>query len=234
LSLDVVMLLAFLTVMIVVPLIMVLGRPVEDSSAATDRPPAAPSRSLFTSGRERRLWMWTLAVLVAIYATLGPVRELADFLRERNLLRLSSAAVLVTLSAVIATQWLRTRPGPREIATGIGVVAVYIASLIRIPIPEERTHLFEYGLVAILIYQALLERRANGRPLPLPAVVAWAAAVLLGWLDEGIQSLLPNRVYDLVDVGFNAVAATMAIAAILLLGWARRWDVFNRESKADE
>ena len=233
-SLDVVMLLAFLTVMIVVPLIMVLGRPVEGTSAATDRTPAASSRSVFTSARERRLWLWTLAVLVAIYATLGPVRELADFLRERNLLRLTSAAVLITLAAIIATQWLRTRPGPREIATGIGVSAVYVASLIRIPIPEERTHLFEYGLVAILIYQALLERRANGRAAPAPALVAWAAAVLLGWVDEGIQSLLPNRVYDLVDVGFNAVAATMAIVASLFLGWARRWDVFNREPRPDE
>ena len=47
--------------------------------------------SLFTSDRERRLWLWTLAVLVAIYATLGPARVLADALRERNLLRLSFA-----------------------------------------------------------------------------------------------------------------------------------------------
>jgi len=46
---------------------------------------------------------------------------------------------------------------------------------------------------------------------------------LLGWLDEAIQWFLPNRVYDPVDVGFNALAALMAIAASAALAWARRW-----------
>ena len=35
------------------------------------------------SKRERRLWLWTLAVLVAIYATLGLAPILAQVLRER-------------------------------------------------------------------------------------------------------------------------------------------------------
>ena len=33
---------------------------------------------LFTSDRERRLWLWTLAVLVAIYSTLGLARALVE------------------------------------------------------------------------------------------------------------------------------------------------------------
>ena len=43
-----------------------------------------------------------------------------------------------------------------------------------------------------------------------------------GWLDEGIQWLLPGRVYDLRDVGFNALAAAMAVFGRLALAWARR------------
>ena len=45
---------------------------------------------------------------------------------------------------------------------------------------------------------------------------------LLGWIDEGIQFLLPNRVYDIIDVGFNALAGLMAVVAMLVLGWARK------------
>ena len=181
----------------------------------------------FSSDRERRLWLWTLAVLVAIYSTLGPAAELAAALRERNLLRISSAAVLAGVLIVLAVPWVKRRPGRLEIGAAVGVMAVYLTTLIRIPVPEARSHLFEYGLVAMLIYHALSERRRNGSRVPAPAVTAVVATVLLGWLDEGIQAFLPNRTYDLVDVGFNAIAGTMAIAASLVMSWARRWDVFK-------
>ena len=46
--------------------------------------------NLFTSDRERRLWLWTIAVLVAIYASLGFAETLVVTLRERNLLRTSA------------------------------------------------------------------------------------------------------------------------------------------------
>ncbi|MDX1503805.1 MAG: hypothetical protein R3325_15705 [Thermoanaerobaculia bacterium] len=42
--------------------------------------------------------------------------------------------------------------------------------------------------------------------------------------DEGIQSLLPHRVYDLRDVGTNAAAGLLAVAASRALSRARRRD----------
>jgi VanZ family protein len=96
--------------------------------------------------------------------------------------------------------------------------------------PEERTHLFEYGIPAVLVYEALSERVRNGRRVPVPAVLTVVVTALLGWLDEGIQALLPNRVYDLRDVGVNALAGLMAIVASLLLARARRWDIFGGKS----
>jgi VanZ family protein len=61
----------------------------------------------------------------------------------------------------------------------------------------------------------------NNRRVPTPAVLAIGVTALIGWLDEGIQALLPNRFYDIQDVGFNALAALMAIVASLALEWAR-------------
>jgi hypothetical protein len=49
------------------------------------------SMYFFTGDRERRLWLWVLAVVVAIYSTLGPAQTLVGALRERNLLRVSFA-----------------------------------------------------------------------------------------------------------------------------------------------
>jgi VanZ family protein len=98
--------------------------------------------------------------------------------------------------------------------------------------PAERTHLFEYGLVATMIYQAFSERSRNGRRVLVPALLAVVIAAILGWFDESIQWLLPNRVYDIRDVGFNTLASLMAIIAISALDWARRWST-KRNPKTD-
>jgi VanZ family protein len=117
---------------------------------------------------------------------------------------------------------VKRRPGRGEIGLALGVTAAYLMAWIRVESWEERTHLFEYGLVAILIHQALTERLHHGRRVPSPAALAVGVTALLGWLDEGIQAILPNRVYDLRDVGFNVLAGLMAIAASLALAWAWR------------
>ncbi len=178
--------------------------------------------SWFTSDRERRLWFWALAVVVAIYSTLGLAGTLAEALRERNQLDdVFFACFLVVVAAILGSGLLR-RPGRLEIWVELGVFAVYATVVLRMATdPAHRTHLFEYGLVAVLIYQALAERRRGGGRVRAPAALALGLTVLLGWLDEGIQWILPNRVYDIVDVGFNALAGFMAIAASLVLARAR-------------
>lgn len=177
---------------------------------------------MFTSDRERRLWLWTLIVLVAIYSTMGSARAVVEGLRERGLLEFSVSVVLLLVGVVVAVQWLRRRPRWREISVAFTVTAAYLMALVRIPHPEERTHLIEYGLVALLIHKALLERRSHARSGPAPAVLAVAATAVLGLLDEGVQALLPSRVFDLRDIGFNAFAGLMAISASVALAWARR------------
>jgi hypothetical protein len=38
-----------------------------------------------------------------------------------------------------------------------------------------------------------------------------------GWLDEGIQYLLPNRWYDLADVALNAASGALGAGLVALL-----------------
>ncbi len=180
------------------------------------------SWSLFTSERERRLWAWTLAVVVAIYSTLGLARTLFDRLGHLNL---GVGLFLVCCLLVVATAvtlGVRVRPGGAELAVALGVVAAYLLVFVRMSIPTERSHLIEYGVVALFIHEALTERARHGRRVPAPALLAVLAATLIGVFDECIQLALPSRVFDPIDMLFNLLAAAMAVTASSALRWARR------------
>ena len=75
----------------------------------------------------------------------------------------------------------------------------------------ERTHLAEYGIAAWLAWRAVT-------PHVRGPFAAYVAAVLLGtaigWGDELVQGLLPNRVYDLRDVAMNAAGAVLGVLVI--------------------
>ena len=171
--------------------------------------------NLFTSDRERRLWLWTIVVLAAIYASIGFAESLVVALRERNLLRFSFALMVAVLVIVFAVQWVRKRPSWREVGIAIGVALAYWLAFMRIENPAERTHLVEYGIVAALIHQALLERSKNGRSVPNPAALTVAVTAILGLLDECIQAIVPGRFFEWIDVAFNALAGFIVTAARL-------------------
>lgn len=178
--------------------------------------------SIFRSKRERRLWFGVFFVIGAIYSTLGIAGTLTAYLREKNLLNASFGFGFVLIILTIILSGLRKPSGRQEIWVGLGIAAVYGMVMVRVFVtPEERTHLIEYGVVAALIYQAFLERNRNGNQVPYPAILAMIFTAILGFLDEGIQYLLPSRVYDTRDVGFNALAGVMAVLSIRILVWFR-------------
>ena len=97
------------------------------------------------------------------------------------------------------TRWMGTRPvrpDGVEIAVALGVVAAYLLVFVRMSIPTERSHLIEYGVVALFMHEALTERVHQGRHVAAPALLA----VLVGVIDECIQLVLPNRVFDPLDM----------------------------------
>lgn len=178
---------------------------------------------LFASGRERRLWLWTLAVVVGIYATIGFGSTVAGALREGGLVEASLfLGGMFLVGATVVAQGVRARPGGVEVAVALGVAVVYLLVLMRVASPVERSHLIEYSVLAVFLYEALMERASHGRRVPLPAVLAVVATALVGAVDEAIQLFVPSRVFDPVDIVFNALAGVMAVAASLALGWARR------------
>lgn len=153
--------------------------------------------------------------LLAIYATLGVVRDVTNALREAELLRVTvaalfGAAAICVLAVIALSKPLRS---PRVLAVVLVAAGAYAAVIWPMESIEEKVHFLEYGLVALLAHEAAPDR--------LKGVVRFVSVALFvvaaGWLDEGIQALLPSRHYDLRDVGFNAAAGFMALATLALI-----------------
>lgn len=178
--------------------------------------------SLFTSKREKRLWLWAIAVILAIYLTLPLTPLLAKQLRNLGLdASLFGIGFLLILLGIVA-QGLKIKPSGLELGILIGIIGAYMIVFVRITILEERSHVIEYSVVAFLIYEALLERNLLAQKVPFPAIFAILISTTIGVVDEFIQRYLPNRVFDYMDILFNFLASLMAVMGVGLLRWAKR------------
>lgn len=166
----------------------------------------------FTSGRERKLWFWALMVLIAIYATLFFGGQLIDYMIERRIIEQSTFYLFLVLILAFIYSGLKSSGKRLGYWIYAGVIAVYGMAILRMDLTTaERSHMFEYGLLSILIYEALIERRLNGMNVRFPVLTSIMAAGTIGLLDEFIQLFIPYRVFDFVDIGFNYLASAFGV-----------------------
>ncbi|MER2563898.1 MAG: VanZ family protein [Myxococcaceae bacterium] len=161
-----------------------------------------------------------VVLLLGTYSTLGVVRVISNALRDANLLRVSVAIVFgLVLGAltvvVLKTKELRT---PRAFVTALVLLTTYALVIWPMESPEEKLHFVEYGAVGVLAFLSSPERWSELKRLA--AGVLFTAAA--GWIDEGIQALLPSRYYDLRDVGFNALAGLLSASGLGVLRFISR------------
>ena len=180
----------------------------------------------FSSKRERHLWGWALVVIVAIYIAADLVRTLADTLRESG--QLESASILFSsgmflIGAMILIQGLRERGRGFEVGFALGVVAITVIGFARGITEAERSHLIEYAVLALIVHEALVERKSQGRRVPVPALLAIVGTTMVGVLDECIQFFLPSRTFDWFDIGFDLLASLLAVGSSTGLRLVRRW-----------
>jgi VanZ family protein len=167
---------------------------------------------LFASKREKRLWWLAGATVVALLSTVPYASSLAE---KVDLTGVADTAWISGLIVTALAVGVIIGGGFDLVTIGgmVGLTAALYMALVRMATVAERTHLFEYGLLAALIYSALVERRAQRATVARPALLAIAITGLLGWLDELLQLVIPDRTYDVRDVGFNLLAATLTVAA---------------------
>lgn len=178
--------------------------------------------AFYRSSREKKLWLWALLVLLGIYATLLVGKPIIDHMRESGITIIGFLTVMFLVALTVVLHGLKVKMGKTEIVVWIGIAAVYIMVLLRITVLEERSHLMEYSVLAVLIHEALLERNHHGKIVRFPALLAIGLTILFGAIDESIQFFLPHRVFDIQDIVFNSMAAIMAMGASKALTWARK------------
>lgn len=170
----------------------------------------------FRSSHERRLWVAVALAVVLLLASLYPLQFVLDALRAANLLRLTIGGLFLACAAAAVLALARRRA---SLLTWLVLAlsgAFYGALALVMEVPQERLHLVEYGALALLVRAACaasLAVRGPGRQVTNADVWALGLVGLIGWLDEAVQGALPNRHYDLRDVGFNALAAALALVA---------------------
>jgi hypothetical protein len=174
-----------------------------------------------------------------IYSTLYITPFITDFLRARNLLRVSVWLCLAAGAAWVSAVLWRQRPSRGELAVLAVAAALSVALLARLSIPEERLHLPEYGVLGGLIYAALRERHRQAarrleRSQAFSRYTWWAGALAIlltamcGSLDEVIQAMLPNRVGCLRDAAINIEVAVVVVGALAGRDWVRAASVHAR------
>ena len=163
-----------------------------------------------------------MVIIVGIYSLIFIGRPLSGYLRERDMLTNAFwVAIWLTLATVLWHGW-KSRISRWEIGIWLGVAAVYLLLILRMAVPEERSHLIEYSVLAVFIHEALKERTGNGTKVWRPALLAILITTAIGLLDEAIQLVVPDRVFDPIDMLFNTLAAVLAITASSMISWTRK------------
>lgn len=181
-----------------------------------------------------RSWALFLFYVAAVLGTLPFTRGLTLSLRNANMLTLSIVALYVFALAAVAYKVVFSENVPDVFAFAglVGCAGVTAALMVGLEIPEERVHFLQYGLMAWLAGAALREHMSPKRSY----LAAFLLTAAIGWGDELLQDILPNRVYDLRDVVFNAQAALLGVISDELLhnrlGWReRRGDVARADRR---
>lgn len=173
---------------------------------------------LLPTSRNRRFALAAAGYTVLIFGTLGVVPEFFNWilrLTGRNGLSITISLMLVTQAGLVLYIGRRalTPVGPGR-ALGLAAIGAGYGLLVYwADFPTSRMHALLYGVLALLVIEALRGAMAYPRlHLATLALVMGAAMV-----DEGIQWLLPNRSGTLLEVLHNWGSAALAVAAVLLL-----------------
>lgn len=178
----------------------------------------------FVTLQEKRYWFYALLVTIGIYSSLflGPViLKIMDTQSVQALIYgfgLGLILITIFLFAAGDEKW-------RWLPVIIGLCAVYMLLFLRLGMAE-RTHLIEYSVLTMFIDKALNERARINKQLKNPQLLTFLLAGSIGVLDEVLQIFLPDRVFDINDILFNAGAILLALIARWILQYAKKkWPV---------
>ncbi len=168
-----------------------------------------------------KYWLHVFLCVLLIYSTLSIVRPICEFLKANTpFALLANSGLIVLLGSVILYSLIKVKVRrPLTYLYLLLVTGLYVYGIVLLDIPEEKLHFVEYGFLGFLTYRAI--------SLDVPGARAYCLAFLLtgllGWGDEGIQEILPNRYYQFKDVILNVISGGLGLCLTYIM---------NREKKS--
>ena len=164
--------------------------------------------------REKLAWLFVIVWVMLIFASIPTARGIQAFVAATCGRQFFTIAVFSVLAAFGALALRHIKQQSKRLASLVWLcllVGIYAVWTYRLRgNPEESVHFVEYGVLSALLFTALSFRIRNS----LVYVLAFLIASIVGGLDEAVQRITPNRVFDYRDIGFNAAAVLLAQIAI--------------------
>ena len=160
--------------------------------------------------REGRLrWAFTLGAGLVLLGVPLAGRFVAWWGGETVVGAAFGGAFLLSIVVTVGVVAARTS-STRSRWAALAVLVLAAAVLVRSGVPAaDRTHLFEYGLLALLLRESLAERIRAGGTVRFAGAWTLGAILLLGALDEGLQILMPDRVGSARDLMVDGLAGNI-------------------------
>lgn len=162
--------------------------------------------------RKTRDWAIVSFYILLIYVSLPVMPKLwGNFARYAgNFADYVAAFILGLIGLFIIFYLISKRKDIRNFIWLLILASAYAWGLKRLKLSIERVHFIEYGVLSLFVFRAL-SHNIRGKSLYLCSGIV---VFCLGFLDEGIQYLLPNRVYEIKDVMVNGISGVLALLLI--------------------
>ncbi len=172
-------------------------------------------RSFFHYKRDMAAWLavglYTALVLLSLPLTPFLWATLLSFL-PFPLYFTPLLALLPPLGILISLLLRQDAPSRAKFGSlgGLALLSLWVLLLLA-ETPAEMLHLPEYGALSYLTLRALHP------PSHRAYLLCFLFVLLVGSIDETLQSFLPNRVFELKDIGLNAFCGAVGLAARALV-----------------
>lgn len=167
-----------------------------------------------------RSLVWAAGYTTLIFSSLYFTPYLRDYLAERYLLARSVSAVYLLSSwLTVALLLYKYRVShPLAYLWFAILFALFIFEFLSVELLIERIHLIEYALLFAIWFRVFRHLFCR---VTIYGATLWFVC-LIGLLDEGVQNLLPNRVFAWSDVNLNTLGAIFGMGAVTILMHFRR------------
>tara|TARA_B100000959_G_C14893895_1_gene587940 strand:+ start:309 stop:857 length:549 start_codon:yes stop_codon:yes gene_type:complete len=149
-----------------------------------------------------------------ILASLPIGRAITNYLREHFLLNLVLILTITLLLILVlgGLFWLHRQQkiSDLKVRAILFLFLSWVLGALLLERPEERWHIYHYGILAVLLWESFSGRRWQRTALCAVLVVS------CGFLEESAQLFIPQRVFDWRDVLLNGGSGIWGVFVLSL------------------